>query len=296
MNATGGESPINLVSVVMPTYNGASTITEQLEALARQTHQGEWELVVADNGSTDDTLEIVRGWTDRLPLRLVNVSDGRGVSYTCNAGAAESKGDFIVFCHQDDVASPGWLEAMARASRHCDIVAGGIDYDRLNDPVTASWHRLPSEDDLPTALGFLPYGIGANLGMRTAAFEALGGWSEDLVWGGEDVDLCWRAQLASYRFCYEPEALMHFRLRSDVDALFRQRFSYGRAEPHLYKTFRARGVPRSNTWRALITWAWALVHLPDYFGSAERKGNWVRKVAYHWGRLRGSIDARVLYL
>ena len=61
------------VSVVMPTRNVAETVGGQLAALAAQTYTGDWELVVADNGSTDDTAPVLHRWADRIPhLRVVD--------------------------------------------------------------------------------------------------------------------------------------------------------------------------------------------------------------------------------
>ncbi|MDP8959416.1 MAG: glycosyltransferase [Actinomycetota bacterium] len=284
-----------LVSVVMPTYNGAATVEAQLEALASQTYEGAWELVVADNGSTDDTLEIVERWSPKLPeVRVVDVEERKGVSHTCNVGASAARGDFVVFCHQDDVADRGWLEAIARAAPNCDLVGGRLDYQTLNDPVTLYWRPPHRYEELPRAMGFLPYAVGANLGMWTEVFHELGGWSESYFMGGEDIDFCWRAQLASFRLCYAPDALIHYRYRSDLRGFARQIYRYAMAEPKLYKAYRQQGAPR-NTRAGLRTWLWALAHLPDLVRSVERRGRWMRKVAFRWGRVRGSMRERVFY-
>ena len=62
-----------LVSVVMPVRDAADTIAEQLEALSRQTYAGSWELIISDNGSSDETLKIVESWASRF--RQVRVVD-----------------------------------------------------------------------------------------------------------------------------------------------------------------------------------------------------------------------------
>lgn len=297
MCSSPAQPHFDLVSVVMPTHNGATTIREQLAALAGQSYRGAWELIIVDNGSTDGTLAIIDDWSDRLPIsRIMKVHDRRGVGVLSNQGAAHARGMFFAFCHQDDIASPGWLAAMVRSAQQCDLVAGALEYERLNDPVTLSWQPGWAKEGAPVALGFLPYGISANLGLRAEAFRALGGWSESLTHGGENVEFCWRAQLEGYRFCYQPDAVMHYRLRSDVGSMFKHRFTYARAEPLLYKMFRNAGLPASSTRTALRTWAWALLHVPDLFSTPERQGKWIRKVAQRLGRLRGSLDARVIYL
>ena len=296
-NAPATHKSPKLISVVTPTLNGAMTIAEQLGALAAQTYEGEWELVVADNGSTDTTLEIVRQWEDKLPrLRIVEVTDAKGVSHAINGGIGSSEGDFIVFCMQDDVVGRGWLSAMAEAAQRCDLVGGSIDNHKLNEPIAISWQPSHPEGELRTALNFLPFVVGANLGIWADVSQRLGGWSEEFTNGGEDVDLCWRAQLASFRFCYAPDAVVHFRYRADLKALWRQFRRYGMADTQLYRRFRDQGVGRSGISGALKSWARAAVEIPMLVGRPERKGKWVRQVAYRWGRIQGSVRNRVLYL
>jgi glycosyltransferase involved in cell wall biosynthesis len=79
------------VSVVIPIRNGAPLLRYQLEALASQDFDGEWETIVADNGSTDNLPEVIDEFAGRVPrLRLVDARALKGVSYARNAGAKSS--------------------------------------------------------------------------------------------------------------------------------------------------------------------------------------------------------------
>lgn len=286
-----------LLSVVMPAFNGEQTIEDQLEALAAQSYEGGWELVVADNGSTDCTEEVARRWVDRIPnLRVISATDGRGVGYASNAGAREALGDFIAFCHQDDTADQHWLAAMASAASGAHAVGGVIDYSKLNDEIVKTWRPPRASDRLPVAMRFLPYAVGANLGMWRDVFEDIGGWSEQRTYGGEDIDLCWRLQLKGYRFEFAPGAVMHFRFRADLGSLWKQFVHFGRVEPHLFRAYRPHGVPRSSVKSAIKQWLWGLIHLGDLLRGPERKGVWIRKIAYRWGRLKGTFESRTIYL
>jgi len=287
----------DLVSVVMPTYNGAGTIRQQLEALEAQTYDGPWEVVVADNGSTDATVEVVRTFEGRLPnLRIISVTSGQGVAYASNAGARASGGGLIAWCHQDDIATPGWLAAIVDAAGRYDMVGGANDHETLNDPIVRVWRPPPAPGELPTALGFLPYAVGDNLAMWRDVFDAVGGWPEDSSYGGEDIELSWLVQLAGYELGFAEDAVMQYRFRSDVSELWRQFVGYGQVQPHLYRKYRELGMPRSSSKSAIKTWIWGLLRVGDLWGEPGRKGAWVRKMAYRWGRLKGSIQARVLYL
>jgi glycosyltransferase involved in cell wall biosynthesis len=290
--------PIRSVSVVIPVLNAAETLGEQLEALARQDFGGEWELVISDNGSTDESRRIVNEWADALPhLRVVDASDRRGEGHARNVGARAARGELVLVCDADDVVEPSWIAAMVRAAETADVLGGGFDESSLNDPVSRSWRRPHPDDGLPTAVNrFLPYAVSANCGVRSSVLRELGGWNEKYVWGGEDVELSWRAQVRGYRIAYVPDAVVRYRYRTGLRALARQFYHYGIAETRLYRDFRRFGARRRRPLSAAKWWAWLVVHLPDLARSPERKGKWVRSAAFHWGQLRGSIKYRTLYL
>ena len=75
------------VSVIMPVYNAAATIGEQLEALAHQDFAGGWELLIADNGCTDRTRDIAANFADRLPMRVIDASAEKGTALARNTAA-----------------------------------------------------------------------------------------------------------------------------------------------------------------------------------------------------------------
>ena len=123
-----------LVTVIVPVRNGARTLPEQFEALAAQRYDGAWELIVADNGSTDTTLAVCASWTDRLPrLRVVDASERAGSSHARNVGASAANGELLAFCDADDVVDESWLQAIVESARDHDLVGGVQDEARLND-------------------------------------------------------------------------------------------------------------------------------------------------------------------
>src|SRR5262245_47230314 len=199
-----GHSSTVEVSVVVPVRNGAEVIAGQLAALARQDFTGAWEVVVADNGSTDATPAVVEEWADRLPsLWVASAGAHPGINVARNAGAGAADGDLLLFCDADDEVAPGWVSAMAAALAHADLVGGPVEQfdDRGRDRGVLQAERLA------TSLGFLPFTIGANLGVRRSAFEAAGGFDEHWpILGGDDIDFCWRAQLAGALIGYAPGA------------------------------------------------------------------------------------------
>src|SRR5438045_4648412 len=101
----------SLVTVVVPARNAAATIEAQVRALSAQTYDGDWEIVVVDNASTDATAEIVARWADRLPaMRVVEAGGRASVGHARNAGTAYARGELVAYCDADDEATPEWLE------------------------------------------------------------------------------------------------------------------------------------------------------------------------------------------
>src|SRR5271167_1772279 len=90
--------PVQL-SVVIPCYNGAETLGELLEALASQTWSKPWEIIVANNGSTDSSLDIVASYKRRLPnMRVVDASKRQGQPYALNVGVEAAAAENVSIC------------------------------------------------------------------------------------------------------------------------------------------------------------------------------------------------------
>lgn len=280
-----------LVSVILPVHNGADTLTEQLRALAGQAYAGEWELIVADNGSTDASLAIAESWTGRLPrLSTVDASQRRGSAAARNIGARHANGAWLLFCDADDVVGEGWLQAMADALGSSDLVAGGIDFGFL-DPGPVPSTRGAAE--MRGTYAYLPFAVSANMGVQATVFRDLGGFEEQER--EADVDLSWRAQLTGYRFGHEPAALVHKRRRHGLRATWNQHLRYGLSDVVLYQRFRSAGMPRALP-ATLRTYAWLLRHSLTAVSSPAARETWVRVAARRTGRLLGSLRRRVVYL
>jgi glycosyltransferase involved in cell wall biosynthesis len=293
--AHGPRSPRG-VSVVVPVRDAAATIDAQLDALLAQNYRGAWELVVADNGSTDGSLERLAARLAALPgSRVVDASERRGAGHARNAGVEGSSGDLVLFCDADDVVSPGWITAMVEAAAKVDIVAGPLDLERLNDRLSRAWHATPPSDRPLRGHNFLPFASGCNCGVWRDVFEALGGFDRARL-AGEDVDLSWRAQLAGYRLGFAPDAVVHRRLRSGLREVARQHFRWGQAYAALFRDYRSRGMPRPSLVRAALAWSCLLLSGPLAAVSAQARGRWLRLAAERGGQVSGSFSERVLFL
>ncbi|TDA67423.1 glycosyltransferase family 2 protein [Sulfuricurvum sp. IAE1] len=109
------------VSVIIASYNGASYIRAQLESIAAQTLQPE-EIIVQDDCSSDDTVEIVRSYLSRLPIRLHVNPENLGYVRNFESALAKAQGEYIALCDQDDVWEPHKLETLVNAIGNKSLV------------------------------------------------------------------------------------------------------------------------------------------------------------------------------
>lgn len=233
------------VTVVIPVWNGAAHLQEQLDSLARQTTRRSVAVVVADNGSTDGSLQLARrADLGRVELTVLDASDRAGQAHARNAGAHLARGRDLLFVDQDDVVDPGYVEAMGAALDRHPLVAARLVTSTLNPPWLAASRTVPQEHDLGRGFGYLPYAAGGSLGVHRSVFTRVGGFDVDMPGAAEDVDLCWRVQEATGEaLAYVPDAVLHYRYRPELAAIFRQGRSYARAESVLRDRYAAVGLP-----------------------------------------------------
>ena len=216
-----------LVTVVIPVFNGEAWLAEQLASVAADSAQP-FQTVIADNGSTDGSLTVARGFERRMPLSIVDASQERGQAFARNKGARAGSGGYLLFLDQDDVIAPGYVQAMTTALRDSEIVAARMDGSMLNRGWRKYARELAQKSGLPDEP--IPWAYGCTLGVRRATFEQLGGFAEDLpAPAGEDVDFCWRAAERGLSPTIVPDAVVHYRFPDSVRGFFRQGIRYGRA-------------------------------------------------------------------
>ena len=199
------------LSVIIPCLNSAKTIGTQLSALANQHWPEPWEVIVADNGSSDGMQEIVEQYKDRLTvLRIVDASDRRGAAHARNVGTRHATGDALLFCDADDEVAPGWLSAMGSALKKHDFIASRLEAEKLSEPWALAAGRCPQQTGLQEYKypPYLPHAGASGLDVKRRVYETVGGFDES--WGQlEDTNLCWEVQLAGTELHFVPDALVH---------------------------------------------------------------------------------------
>jgi glycosyltransferase involved in cell wall biosynthesis len=284
------------LSVVMPVYNAAETIELQLDALAAQEWSEPWEVIVSDNGSTDETAAIVAAYGGRIPdLRVVDASAKKGPAYALNEGVKTAQGESLVFCDADDEVAPGWIRAMGEALERHELVACRQDVEKLNVPWVRE-SRGPSSlvDDIGLRLPFPPYlrhVPSSGLGVRRIRHEQIGGFDESML-ACYDTDYCIRLHRLGVEPAFVPEALLHYRYRDEFGAIFAQARLYAETSALLQKRYATR--------RPFPRWRWPFKHwrpVVKELARARRKGSRARLawlLGRQVGRYVGSARHRVL--
>ena len=284
-----------LVSVVIPVRNGTSTMGAQLEALACQQAAPSFEIVVSDNGSTDGLQQFIvtssAHWS-QLDIRCVDSSAKLGVSHARNEGLNHARADIVLICDSDDVVCPTWVCSMAEALETYDGVGGSLDELTLNPP--SSPMLAFAKSSLPVALEFLPYPVGANCGVRRKVWQALNGFDEGYVHGGEEVDFFWRLQLAGYKLGFVPQAVVAYRHRTGIRKNIRVAFWHGVGTCQLAARFRSQ-IPSQSALAIAGTWGGLFLRLPQIL-IANRRLGYLRRMAHHVGLIVGSLRYSVIHL
>ena len=206
-------------TIVIPNLNGAGWLRDSIESIWAQTEQ-DFELIVVDNASTDESLAIARSYVGRERYTLIENDHNTGFSAAVNQGIRAAKGEYVVMFNNDAFAEPDWLAELIAAAeqderifavqslmiRHFerDIADDAGDYVTLFGWACKRgdgfpWRRYQKPQRIFSACG------GASLYRKKILDEI--GWFDELFFAYfEDVDLSWRANSLGYKNWYCPSA------------------------------------------------------------------------------------------
>ena len=235
------------VSVVVIVLNGAPWIGQQLDSLAAQRDAPvAWEVVVADNGSTDGTQGIVaaRGLSFPVPLRLVDASGTPGASHARNVGASAARADLLAFCDCDDAVGESWVREATIALAEHVCVGGRI-------------RAMTSPQDPGSAVlnpnGLHGRGIqSCNFGVRREVFFSVGGFDESLPpYGCEDSEFSLRILAHGHEITPAPGMELYFRQTVGFRRTLAKVHASGVAETLIWHRH-PKNFGRPITWGAVV--------------------------------------------
>jgi GT2 family glycosyltransferase len=220
------------VSVVVCAYNAERTMNQCLVSLKNLNYPN-YEVIVVNDGSTDRTLDIARGYSF---VRLIN-QENKGLSAARNAGITAATGEIIAFTDSDCMADPDWLTYLVARFRSSGLPAiGGPNLPPQDESLVASCVAVSPGAPTHVLLDdeVAEHIPGCNMAFRRETLEVVGGFDPLFHAAGDDVDLCWRLQNKGYTIGFSPAAVVwHFRRNTVKDYLKQQR-GYGKAEALLY--------------------------------------------------------------
>lgn len=307
MQSIPAQEPAFDVSVVIPCLNAARYLGEQLDALSSQAlgpsrqapdtrEVRTWEVLVADNGSTDGSVELVRqrAASFPVPLRSVDASDRRGQAHARNVGARQARGKKLLFCDADDVVGDGWLRALAEGLEQHEFLACRYDFVRLNPPWVVESRHNPQADGLEHYVDppFLKHAGGGGLAIHKAIHDAIGGFDENMPLL-EDTDYTWRVQLAGHDLGFARDAVVHVRHRETSKGMFRQAMRYGEYNVYIYKQYQPHGMPKLGLWGGLVKgsvkWLMLAPRLAKAVWTRSGRSRWLWLAGWRLGRLKGCV-------
>ena len=280
------------LSVIIPLFNDADYIAVQLDALSKQNWSEPWELIVSDNGSTDESLKVVERYRNVLPnLRIVDSSDMRGAAHARNVGADVALSDNLAFCDADDEVSPGWLKAMGQALLLYDAVTGPRDINKHSKPEiinALSRNDWKPENGLCTFQNYLPYAASSNLGIKKSLHRRIGGFDETLS-SLEDIDYSWRIQLSGFKIHFIDDAILYYRLPSTLKRCIRKQYYSGQFNIALFKKYKSLGMPEISWHTDRNNWIGLFRRIRLLFAKKEDRYKWSMQFYFLLGRLKGRL-------
>lgn len=280
------------LTVIIPYYNAASTLGLQLEALARQQWSQPWEIVLADNGSKDNSREVIESYRGRLPnMRIVDASEKPGAAYARNKGIKVALGEAMALCDADDEVGEGWVAAMGEALSKHDFVACRMETVKLN-PRWMWGHE--QEKGLQTIWypPWLPHAGAGTMGFTKTMFEAVGGFDDSLL-HLEDTEFSFRAQMKGYSLHFVPDAVLHVRRRGNLMGHYRQSRNYAEYNVILAKKYWTEKDSAIGYYKGFVTDSLRLVSGVRALRSEGGRYSWVWKLGRQAGRLKGMLRGGV---
>ena len=202
------------VSVIIPTWNRRDLVVGCLRALAKQTFTA-FEAIVADDGSTDDTVAVLHRDFPKVHVELLE--HNRGFAAAVNAGIRKATGEWVFLLNNDVTLAPDCLDALVAAADAAmaaplllwrddpGVIYSAGDRIRASGRPESIGFRAPLEEfHFPDRI----FGVSAAAGLyRRSLFDDTGLLDERFIAYFEDSDLCFRARLAGFDAVFVPEAV-----------------------------------------------------------------------------------------
>jgi len=241
------------VSIVVPCFNEEVNIKPCLESLAAQDYTEDYEIVVIDNDSTDQTQAIITDLALHHPFIRLSVENKTGTAAVRNKGVEKAKYGHVAFIDADCEAPSNWLTVLVKnyssmKSKYADGIGVG---GRNIAPENAKPFIKAIEIVLDTYIGSFSSSQGrqlehsllvSHLPLVNALYDKekiieIGGFDESLLSEAEDAEINYRLSNAGFRFLFVPKSFVWHKMRSTPKSWFKNMFRYGKGRARLLKRY-----------------------------------------------------------
>ena len=244
------------LTVLMPAYNAGRYVAEAIKSVLRQTHR-DFDLVVVDDGSSDDTLAVAR-FFEPLDQRVRVVAQAnRGIANTMNGALSGVRTEWVACMHADDVMLPDRLErqvGFVRENRDVAVVSGlVVMIDESGREIGRSRSHLTTREAVRKAVAAgecVAFNHPATM-FRRSVVEAVGGYRQEF-WPAEDTELWNRVAGAGHLVLVQPEFLLKYRVHGASASMSRSRLMVQKLA-WMEKCMAARGSGEAEpTWEQFL--------------------------------------------
>ncbi|HEY1649030.1 MAG TPA: glycosyltransferase [Terracidiphilus sp.] len=196
------------VSIIIPTFNGASRIGHCLDAILSQAFGRNLEILVVNDGSTDNTEDVIERYSG---VRLISQANA-GPAAARNRGALEARGTIILFTDDDCVPMSSWVDAMLEPFKDPDVVGAKGIYCTRQKSLTARFVQIEYEDryHLMASHPSIDFIDTYSAAFRRERFLEMGGYDTSFpVACAEDIELSYRMSARGWKMKFVPAAIVY---------------------------------------------------------------------------------------
>ncbi|MDO8125614.1 MAG: glycosyltransferase [Candidatus Brocadiales bacterium] len=220
-------------SIVIPAYNAEKTVGKTVEACISQDYKDKFEVIVVNDGSTDNTEAVIKSF----PVRYI-FQENAGPAAARNRGWKASKGDIVCFTDSDCIPASNWLSTLLEHYKDSTLVGavcGSYKIANLESLLAQCIHEeiMFRHSNMSNNVRFFG---SYNLSIRRSVLEEVGGFDETFLQAsGEDNDLSYRIKKAGYNIIFDNKALVAHYHRDSLYRYLKDQYIHGYWRAKLYR-------------------------------------------------------------
>jgi cellulose synthase/poly-beta-1,6-N-acetylglucosamine synthase-like glycosyltransferase len=213
------------ISIIIPTFNGARRIRACLDAIVQQIAGRDAEIIVVDDGSSDNTVAVIQEYAG---VRLIPQANA-GPAAARNRGAQEARGTIILFTDDDCVPNPDWLNAMTAPFEDTEVVGTKGTYRTLQKSLTARFVQIEYEDRYRAMArhSFIDFIDTYSAAFRRDRFMEMNGYDTSFpVACAEDIELSYRMSACGWKMKFAPAAIVYHTHPDTFSAYLKKKYKF----------------------------------------------------------------------